>query len=411
MSASLSKPRVLLLNMDFPPDSSDTARVVVDVAEALSDGSDVTVLAGRPFYSPSERHPFYLLRRGNHGRIRVNRVGSFAFDRRSMLGRTANYLTYMFLALVRGVTLKPDLVIAMTSPPLAGLIGAIIASIWRRPFVYNIRDMHPDTAVAAGVIRDGFLVSVWEKVHKWVLRRADKIVVLGEDMKERVIAKGISPGRVAVVRNGAPPAEALHCKEHPVVKAVRCEYPFVVLHGGNLGFAGAWDSILESARRLEDQQAGFVFVGDGAYRRRIEEASSQLANVRLMHFFSENEIPYVLSAPDLQIVTLKAGLEGFLVPGKLYPILWSGRPVLAIAPEGSDVVRIVKEYECGLVADPDDPDAIAAAVTWALDHPEDIVRMGIRAREAARDFERSALLRDFVDVVESLERRRNDMDC
>jgi glycosyltransferase involved in cell wall biosynthesis len=393
---------ILILNIDYPPDSTDTATVVQQIAEVFARRHRVTVLAGRPSYDPRERHGYYLLRRDVQDALAVERVGSLAFSRRTMAGRLANYVSYGALALARGLALKPDVVVAMTSPPLTGFLGGIIASAWRRPLVYNIRDLHPDMALASGVVKPGPLVSLWKWGHQWVLRRAQAIVVLGDDMKRLVAAKDIPAERIFVVRNGAPPADSAADRGHPVAKTIRGSHRFLVLHAGNLGYAGAWDTILQAAAGIDDDSIGFAFVGNGASRERLVQQAAGSRNVWFFPYFPPDAVPHVLAAGDLHIVTVKSNLVGLVVPGKLFPILAAGRPVLAVAPEASDVSQIVREHNCGLVASPDDPAAVAAAVRWARDHPQEMDAMGERARRAAQRFDRRAMIAQFLDIVQAL---------
>ena len=294
------KLHVLILNIDYPPDTSDTALIFRDIALAMAKRHRVTALAGRPFYNPTERHPYYLFRRVISGNLTVERVGSTAFDRRSMAGRVLNYLSYLSLALLRSLAVKPDVVVAMTDPPLAGLVGALVAFVWKRPFVYNIRDLHPDMAVASGFVKPGLLVSMWDKMHQWVMRRADLIIVLGEDMRERVInKKDIQPQRVVVVRNGAPTSAIPVRKQHPTMDLIRGNSEFTVLHAGNLGFGGAFHTMVAAASRLEAHPIGFVLIGDGAACSRLEVQAAGLSNVRFLSYRPSSEIPLVLAAGDL----------------------------------------------------------------------------------------------------------------
>src|SRR5215469_2732482 len=139
---------VLLLNEYFPPDTAATAKNAALVAEALAERHRVTVLAGRPSYDPVERHRAYLFRREEEGNLTIERVGSTSFSRLRMSGRLANYLSYLALAVPRALSRNPDVVLAMTDPPIEGMIGAGIAKFLGRPFVYNIRDLYPDMALA-----------------------------------------------------------------------------------------------------------------------------------------------------------------------------------------------------------------------------------------------------------------------
>jgi glycosyltransferase involved in cell wall biosynthesis len=392
--------RILLLNEYFPPDTAATAKVAAALAETLAEVHQVTVLVGRPSYDPSTRHPYYLRRREKQGNLVIERVGSTAAHRRSMRGRLANYLSYLSLAVLRGLMIPADLIVAMTDPPVCGVAGAVVACLRRLPFVYSIQDLYPDMALAGGIVKPARWVDRWERLHRWALKRAARVTVLGDDMRELIIAKGVAPERVVVVRTGAQLPEFLPAANHPVVQEIRSDFRFVVLHAGNIGFAGAWETLLQAARLLENEGVGFIFVGDGALRPRLEAAAAGCRAVRFLPFRPPDEIPLVLAAGDLQVVTLRRGLEGVVVPSKMYPVLAAGRPVLAVTPPGSEVARIVHRHGCGLIADPDDPAAVAAAVRQVCSDRTQLTTMGQRARQAARDFEAVDQLRLFRETVE-----------
>ena len=279
-------------------------------------------------------------------------------------------------------------------------MGALAAVLRGSTFVYNIRDLHPDMAVAAGVIGRGYFAGLWERLHRWALRRAKLVIGLGDDMKERVVAKGIDPARVAVVRDGARPLISPNGLDDGVTASIRSDFDFVLLHAGNLGYAGVWGTLLAAAEGLRDEGVGLVFVGDGAQRAELEERARGLHNVRFLPYFPEAELPRVLASADIHVVALRRGLEGLVVPSKLYPILMAGRPVLAIAPDESDVARIVRKYGCGLVAAPDDADDVANRVRQAKSDPGSLAYMAEQARRAAADFDRDRELARFVRLVE-----------
>jgi len=393
---------VLLLNEYYPPDTSATAKMAEMVAEALARCHRVTVLAGRPSYDPAERHPYYLLRREVRDGVIVERVGSTAYPRFRMRQRVSNYLSYLSLAVPRALAIRADVVLSMTDPPVAGIAGALVARLTRRPFVYNIRDLYPDMALGGEIVRPGRWVDGWENLHRRALRQAARVVVLGEDMRDRIIGKGVDPARVVIVRDGVPVPEDLPPSDHPVAQEIRCGFPFVVLHAGNLGFSGAWETLVRAARLLETDGVGFVFVGEGAARAQMEASAGGCPGVRFLPFRPAREVPYVLAAGDVHVVTVRRGLEGVVVPSKLYPILAAGRPVLAVAPEESDVVRIVRRGGCGAAADPDDPQGVAEAVRSLQRDPSQLLDMGCRAREVARNYDRVKQLEIFMRVIEEV---------
>jgi colanic acid biosynthesis glycosyl transferase WcaI len=393
--------RILLLNEYFPPDTSATAKMAAAVIDALAERHEVVVLCGRPSYDPAEHHPYYFLRRDRHGKALVERVGSTAFPRHRMLHRLLNYLSYAMLAFPRALMVRTDVVLAMTDPPFAGIVGAFVAWLKRRPFVYNIRDLYPEMAVAGEIVRPARWVRLWEALHRWALARAARVIVLGEDTRERIIAKGIDPWRVIVVRDGARMAAAVSNGDHPVTREVRSGFRFVLLHAGNLGFYGAWETVVRAARMLNGDGVGFVFVGDGAMRSHIESSARGCKAIRFLPFHPADQVPQVLAAGDMHLVTIRRGLEGVVVPSKLYPILAAGRPVLALAPEESDVVRVIRRSGCGVVADPDDPASVATVVQELARDPERVARMSRCAIAIASEFSLQGEMQRFAEAIEA----------
>jgi glycosyltransferase involved in cell wall biosynthesis len=398
---------ILLFNEYYPPDTSATAKMAARVAETLAQRHKVTVVAGRPSYDPDEFYPFAFLRRDTRNGVVVERVGSTAYPRHQMRRRVSNYLTYLALAVPRAIALRPDIVLAMTDPPVAGIAGAFIARRLRRPFVYNIRDMYPDMAVGGDIVRPGAWVNRWEKMHRRALKQAARVIVLGDDMRERILAKGVAPERVVVVRDGTSFPASMPAQNDPVVQELRCGFEFVVLHAGNLGFYGAWGTLLKAAQILSNENTGLVFIGSGANRAALEASAANSPNVRFLPFRPVEQVPHVMMAGDLHIVTVRRGLEGVVVPSKLYSILAAGRPVLAVAAATSDAARIAVESGCGLAADPDDPAAVAAAIRELRGDPSRLAEMGRRARETAKKYATVNELERFNKIMEEAAGERN----
>jgi glycosyltransferase involved in cell wall biosynthesis len=399
---------ILLFNEYYPPDTSATAKMAVQAAETLARRHRVTVVAGRPSYDPDEFYPFAFLRRDTRNGVVVERVGSTAYPRHQMRRRVSNYLTYLALAVPRAIALRPDLVLAMTDPPVAGIAGAFVARRLGRPFVYNIQDLYPDMAVGGEIVRPGTWVNRWEQMHRRALRQAARVIVIGDDMRDRILAKGVPPEKVAVVRNGsaspAPPPDPNEPAVRKIVQEIRCGFPFVVVHAGNLGFYGAWETLLKAAEILGNENTGLVFIGGGANLAALQSSASGSANVRFLPFRPVEQVPHVMLAGDVHVVTVKRGLEGIVVPSKLYSILAAGRPVLVVASASSDAARVVLESGCGLTADPDDPAAVAAAIRELRGDPVRLAEMGRRARETGAKYARVNELERFAGIIEQVAR-------
>jgi colanic acid biosynthesis glycosyl transferase WcaI len=399
--------RILLLNLYFPPDTSATAKMAQTVVDALSLAHDVTVVCGRPSYEPTERRGWRLWQTEtpstspDHPAVKIIRIGSTDYSRTQMGRRVLNYLTYVALSVPRAIFVPCDVVLGMTDPPFEGIVAAFVALLKAKPFVYNIRDLYPDMAVGGSIVDAGLLTRIWETLHRWALRQATRVVVLGEDMRARVVAKGVGPERVGVVRDGVK-----LCKAEPeavdpeVVRAIRGDFKFVLLHAGNLGFYGAWETLIAAARKLADEGIGLVFVGDGAQRKQIESEAAGCENVRFLPFFPASKITSVLAAPDAHVVTIKRGLEGVIVPSKVYGILAAGKPILALAPRETDVAAIGEKIGFALRANPDDASHVADAACQMFRDPGLLRKMGEAARAAANDYDRVNELRKFVRIIE-----------
>ena len=215
---------------------------------------------------------------------------------------------------------------------------------------------------------------------------------LGETMATRVAAKGVDKERIVVVPVGAPSATG--SPDPLVVAELRGDDQFLCVHAGNLGGAGAWETLAAASKSL-CEGSGLLFIGDGFNSDLIVAAG-----IRLLPFRPEDELASVMAAGDLLVVTLRPGMEGLVVPSKLYTALAYGRPVLAVAPDESEVSRIVRRFECGLVADPSDPDDVVEKINWAREHPSELAMMSKRALEAAQHYNRDVCLGRLVRLIE-----------
>lgn len=378
------------------------------VMDAICVHHRVTVLCGRPSYDPTERRPWRLYQRENGGLIQIIRAGSTAFPRFNMKKRMMNYLSYVWLAAPRALFLDCDVVLAMTDPPFQGIVGAFVALLKRKPYAYNIRDLYPDMAVGGGIVRRGLVARLWERMHRWALRRANCVIVLGEDMRARIIAKGVEPSRVVVIRDGAElpkAAEPLTPLDPEIVRAIRVGFSFVLLHAGNLGFYGAWNTLITAARKLANDGVGLVFVGSGALRAQLEIAATGAENIRFFDYFPSNKIPSVLAAADAHIVTVKRGLEGVVVPSKMYGILAAGKPIVAVASKETDVVSLGAKQGFAVAADPDKPAELVNVIRSLVGDVKKLKGMAEAARNAAPSYDRAGELQKYLEVFDRLTER------
>jgi glycosyltransferase involved in cell wall biosynthesis len=297
---------------------------------------------------------------------------------------------------------KPDVVIAETDPPLLGALCAFLKSCWRCRFVYNVRDLYPDIAVANGGLKNRVLLKLLEVSNRWAYRSADLIVVLGEDMAARVIAKGVPAKKVTVV------SDWVDCRQiRPIEREgalAGSDGAFTVMYAGNLGLSQQLDTVVEAAAVLrEDRRITFLLVGEGARKKHLQDQVRKLGlrNVRIMPYVPKDQLSESLGAADLHLIPLMPGTTGCMVPSKIYGILAAGRPFIAMMEPFAEAARIALDYHIGFVSEPGNSDELANTLRYAADHPHELREMGRRARQLAEArFDRPVVTERFARLLE-----------
>ncbi|MDQ3753452.1 MAG: glycosyltransferase family 4 protein, partial [Acidobacteriota bacterium] len=313
-----------------------------------------------------------------------------------------------------------DIILALTTPPLISLLALLVARARGARMIVLMQDVYPDVAVAVGTLKKNSLVArLLERLSALALRRADRIIVLGECMRERVRAKlGGAAARppVDVIPNWADGEQIKPLdpnSENPFAARHDLEDKFAVLFSGNFGLVNEFATVLRAAEILGDRaDVQFVFVGDGAKHAEIESFVRQrgLGNVLVLPYQPREFVRYSLAAGDALLVTLADGLAGLSVPSKTYAIMAAGRPVLYVGDAKSDVARLITRSGCGTVVAAGDARGLADVITdWAANK----LRTEEMGRTARRTFERyferahaaDAYLRSFIEAMKEEPRR------
>jgi colanic acid biosynthesis glycosyl transferase WcaI len=274
----------------------------------------------------------------------------------------------------------------MTDPPFVGAISLVVARRFRAPLVVISQDVFPEIAVQLGRLTNPALVSVLRLLVSIYLRRADRIVAIGETMRERLIAKGAPRERVAVIPNWVDTSLLQpEPKDNEWSRSRGLVDRFVVMHSGNVGHAQDLDSLVRAMTYLRDVETlRAVIIGRGARHAELVELAERLEvtdAVTFMNYQPREQLAYSLSAADVHVVGLASGLAGYAVPSRLYGILAAGRPVIVAADDDSETARIVQEIGCGILVPPNRPDQIAAVIRDAMRGAYDLAQMGRAGRE------------------------------
>jgi glycosyltransferase involved in cell wall biosynthesis len=393
------KPRLLVLNQYYWPGLEATAHLLSQLLGALSDDFDITVVTGRlAVHAPHAE-------RVVHDGVRIVRVRSTAFDRTGMLGRASNYLTYLVQTLrVALFSRRPNVVMCMTDPPVIGDIALVVARRFRRPLVVVSQDVFPEIAVELKRLENGLLIGMLRALIGWYLRGADRVVAIGETMRQRLVEKGADPDRIVVIPNWVDtnairpqPRENDWAREHGLADK------FVVMHSGNVGHPQNLDVLIRATTFLRDlDDLAVLVIGGGARRGELVELADLLETeaVHFLDYQPRETLSSSLSAARLHYVGLGRGLSGYVVPSRLYGILAVGRPVLVAADDESETAAVVRSVGCGLVVPPNRPERVAEAIRAAYDGRLDLDAMGRRGREyVVADADRSIAIERYRSLL------------
>lgn len=383
--------RVVLVTQPYWPDIQSTSHLLTELLEAMTDAPiGFTVVCGHPVMLPtgmSSPIPSQEERKG----IRIFRCGLRCDYKRNLLLRALYMASFVLSASWRIVREgRGALVCTVTNPPFAPAWIRLLSRFGGFRYQIVCHDVFPDGLVSLGKLRaSGAIAGLWRWANRRALCGADGIVVLGRDMRELLRDRyGVGEERLHLVPNWSiadgggrfEPGKTETWREQGFP-----EDAFVVQYSGNMGLWHDIDTLVRAAAALKEHpRLRFLFIGGGMRQKRARALADELGadNIVWLPFQSEERLADSLACCHLALVSQREGLEGVAVPCKLYGILASGRGILAMVPDGSEVARVVAEEDCGVRLAPDDDDGLASAIRRLADDPAAVQGMGARAYAA-----------------------------
>jgi len=400
--------RILFLTDNYPPETNAPAvRTWEHSREWAAAGHDVTVVTGFPNFPTGKVYDGYRnrMRQVEHlDGVRVVRVWTYVAPNRGTLRRALDYLSFFTSAVPAALAeQRPDVVVG-TSPQLFTALAAWVVAVLKRvPFVFELRDLWPESIRAVGAAGDGPMLRVLGRLAHGLYERADCIVSVTESFRTILAKRGIDPGKIVVVRNAV---DLAGFQPGPRDNAFRRSLSigddtFLATYVGTLGMAHGLEHVLEAAEMLRGDDVRFLFVGEGARREELVDLAERkrLDNVRFLPRQSREDVPAILTASDAVVVHLRDNpLFEHVIPSKIFEAMAVGRPIIhAVRGESAS---IVSEARCGITVKPEFPLEMVSAIRRLKGDPGLARRLGANGRSAAEEeFCRTAAARRMLDAL------------
>jgi glycosyltransferase involved in cell wall biosynthesis len=348
-----------------------------------------------PFY----RRRFYMHERRNG--VSIHRVWVYA-GKGSNLKRILNYLSFAFLCLYGLARAeRPDYVFVDSPPLLLGVPGWIGAKWHGVPLVFNVADLWPDSAVDLGLIDDGLALRFSYWLERWIYRHSDYVTAVTEGIRNSLIrSKDVPSTKILFLPNGVDTALFKPRQSDEALKlGLGLGGKRVVLYAGNHGYAGAADQILLAADRLRsDPSIHFLMVGDGPEKQQLKDLAKSLclSNVTFHDSVPIQELPAYVSISDIAVVTLRRSqITKGARPAKALVMMAAGKPIV-LAAEGESE-QLLRSACAGVIVPPEQPDALAGAISALMDDPRAARAMGMNGRAFVSDnFDWSLLVGNWL---------------
>ena len=380
---------ILIMAQHYAPEEVSGAVLATELAtDLVKCGHKVSFITCAPNYPEGKVFSGYrnsLVSKEKLDGVNVIRTWSYISPRKTFWRRILNFGTFsvgaFFTALVAG---KPNIILSFSPPLPLGISAWILSRFWNVPWILRVEDLYPEAAVAMGVLRNHITISLLSAVERFLYHHANHISLISEGFRENLLSKGIPLEKLSVIPVwGDPNNIPVLPKENNFRQGHGLHDKFLVIYAGNLGHTSALEEVILAAERLSGvPDTKFVIIGEGVKKSALEKLTLQkmLDNVLFLPYQPRPIFAEELAAADVGLVTLNKNSSKSSLPSKIFNIMASGRPILAVAPLESEVCKLAEEGGCGVCVPPGHPDLIANAILELKRNKNQLKDMGTRGR-------------------------------
>ncbi len=386
--------KILMLKPYYTPETVSSSHLSKDMMEAYLAEEDVTIEIHTPYptrgVSDEVRKEYIKNKRCEvleNGRLVIHRFPMIKEGRNSLL-RAFRYTLCIVANTINGLKAKDvDVFTISSTPPINGLMMAVLKTFKKYKIEYSLQDIFPDSLVNTGMTKKGSILwKIGRVIENITYKSADKILVISEDFKKNIMAKGVPEEKIEVIYNWVDENQVVNVdrEDNPLYDKFGLDRnKFYICYSGNVGYTQNLDMLKAVAKKLESyEDIEFIIIGEGAYKEKLisELEEENIRNIKLFPFQDYSDISYVFSLGDAGLVISKKGVGTNSVPSKTWSIMSAQRPVLASFDKGSELDSIISSQKCGICVDADDADAFADAVIEMYNNKDLLRVMGEKGR-------------------------------
>lgn len=382
--------RILFMAQCYAPEEVSAAVLITELATDLAKrGHRVTVVTGAPNYPQGFVFKGYqnrLFQVETLNGVHVIRTWSYISPSKKFWSRLLHYGTYSATAFYGGLFAGcPDVIVSYSPPLPLGLSAWLLSRIFRAPWVLQLEDLYPDAAIAAGVMTNKRVINFFLEMEKFLYRKSQRISVISNNFRRVLLKKGVRNAKIEIIPIWADPDEVRPMqKQNTFRREQGLSDKFVVMYAGNIGLTSCLEDVLHAAEILREQKdIQFVIIGEGVKKETLqaEIQSKQLTNILFLPFQPRERFPEMLAAADISLVTLNASAALSSLPSKIFNVMASARPILAVSPSESEIMQIIEAAGCGWNVPPGAPEKLANTIIQLKTKESGLVQIGQNGRD------------------------------
>ena len=401
--------RIMFMAQCYAPEDVSAAVLITELAtDLVRRGHQVAFITGAPNYPQGRVFAGYSNRAYQvewlEG-VRVVRTWSYISPSKGFWPRLLHYGTYSASALYGGLFAgKPDVIVSYSPPLPLGVSAWLLSRLWRVPWVLELEDLYPDAAVAAGVLRGRRVIAFFSAMERFLYRHATHVSVISESFRTNLDRKGVPAEKMTLIPVWADPDIVRPLpKENRFRQRLGLSGKLVVMYAGNLGLTSCLEDVIDAAKLLKEAaDICFVIVGEGVKKDDLAAMAQDaaLTNVMFLPYQPREVFPEMLAAADVGLVTLNRSSASSSLPSKIFNVMASARPILAVAPLDSEFAHLVEDGHCGMVIPPEHPARLADVLLGLRGQADVLAEMGQNGRSQLESrFSRGCCVDAFEDML------------